>query len=98
MSIPSSPEQTAATLDAIDSAMDDCKTVYVHCWGGVGRTGLSSVAGSSGMVAPATRRLAELRRCSMGWRSLIALMNRRKQPGRKTMPATGSSRHGGVTP
>ena len=39
MSIPSSPEQTAATLDAIDSALDDSKTVYVHCWGGVGRTG-----------------------------------------------------------
>ena len=29
----------AATLDAIDSAIQDGKTVYVHCWAGVGRTG-----------------------------------------------------------
>ena len=26
-------------LDAIDSAMERGETVYVHCWGGVGRTG-----------------------------------------------------------
>ena len=26
-------------LDAIDAALRDGKTVYVHCWGGVGRTG-----------------------------------------------------------
>jgi ADP-ribosylglycohydrolase len=26
-------------LDAIDSALDTGQTVYVHCWGGVGRTG-----------------------------------------------------------
>ena len=37
--IPRTPEQMAATLDAIDDALDDGKTVYVHCWGGVGRTG-----------------------------------------------------------
>lgn len=38
-SIPRTPEQMAAILDAIDDALDDGKTVYVHCWGGVGRTG-----------------------------------------------------------
>ena len=38
-SVPRSPEQMAAILDAIDGAMSDGKTVYVHCWGGVGRTG-----------------------------------------------------------
>lgn len=37
--IPRSPEDMAAILDSIDNAMDDGKTVYVHCWGGVGRTG-----------------------------------------------------------
>jgi protein-tyrosine phosphatase len=26
-------------LDAIDSAVDSESPVYVHCWGGVGRTG-----------------------------------------------------------
>ena len=29
----------ASILDAIDAALDGGKTVYVHCWGGVGRTG-----------------------------------------------------------
>ena len=37
--IPRSSEQMAGILDAIDTALDDGKTVYVHCWGGVGRTG-----------------------------------------------------------
>ena len=38
-SIPHSPEDMAAILDAIDIALNDGKTVYLHCWGGVGRTG-----------------------------------------------------------
>ena len=37
--VPESPLKTAAILDDIDGAMADGKTVYVHCWGGVGRTG-----------------------------------------------------------
>ena len=39
LSIPSSPEQMVRILDAIDAALRDDRTVYVHCWGGVGRTG-----------------------------------------------------------
>ena len=39
MSIPRSPEQMVGILDSIDVALDGGKTVYVHCWGGVGRTG-----------------------------------------------------------
>ena len=37
----STPDRKRMTeiLDAIDSAMDRGKTVYVHCWGGIGRTG-----------------------------------------------------------
>lgn len=31
--------QMVETLDAIDAAIDDDLPVYVHCWGGVGRTG-----------------------------------------------------------
>ena len=39
LSIPSSPDHMVKILDAIDAALSDGKTVYVHCWGGVGRTG-----------------------------------------------------------
>ena len=38
-SIPGSRAQMTTILNAIDKALDDGKTVYVHCWGGVGRTG-----------------------------------------------------------
>ena len=38
-SIPDSPKFMADTLGAIDSAISEGKTVYVHCWAGVGRTG-----------------------------------------------------------
>ncbi len=37
--IPRSPRQTADILDAIDNCLDGGGTVYLHCWGGVGRTG-----------------------------------------------------------
>ena len=40
LSVPRCPQQMARILDAIDVAMRDGKTVYVHCWGGVGRTGI----------------------------------------------------------
>ena len=39
LSIPDSSKFMADTLDAIDSAIAEGKTVYVHCWAGVGRTG-----------------------------------------------------------
>ena len=39
MRVPRSPHETAGILDAIDKALDDGRNVYVHCWGGVGRTG-----------------------------------------------------------
>lgn len=39
LSVPRSPEHMAGILGAIDTALDAGKTVYVHCWGGVGRTG-----------------------------------------------------------
>ena len=39
MSVPSSRELTKAALDAIDGHLAGGRTVYVHCWGGVGRTG-----------------------------------------------------------
>jgi len=39
MSVPSSRELTQAALNAIDAHIEAGETVYVHCWGGVGRTG-----------------------------------------------------------
>ena len=39
VSVPRSPQETAGILDAIDWALDDGRTVYLHCWEGVGRTG-----------------------------------------------------------
>lgn len=38
-SVPRSPGQMVAVLDAIDDALGQGKTVYVHCLGGLGRTG-----------------------------------------------------------
>ena len=39
VSVPRSLREMASILDAIDVALGGGKTVYVHCWGGVGRTG-----------------------------------------------------------
>ena len=36
---PRSPEQTCEILDAIDNHLGNGGMVYLHCWGGVGRTG-----------------------------------------------------------
>ena len=38
-SVPHSPQQMARILDAIDAALADGRTIYLHCLGGVGRTG-----------------------------------------------------------
>ena len=34
MSVPRRAAEMAAILDAIDDALDEGRTVYVHCWGG----------------------------------------------------------------
>ena len=34
-----SVEQMVRTLDALDTAIVEGRKIYVHCWGGVGRTG-----------------------------------------------------------
>ena len=54
----------ARILDAIDAALDDGRTVYVHCFGGIGRTGTAvgcylvrhGLSGQEALV-----RIAELR-------------------------------------
>ncbi|WP_204150768.1 dual specificity protein phosphatase family protein [Leptolyngbya sp. CCY15150] len=40
VSVPSSPQITQDILDTIDHAIDRGELVYLHCWGGVGRTGV----------------------------------------------------------
>ena len=39
VSVPNSPGEMAGILDAIDFALAQGRNVYLHCWGGVGRTG-----------------------------------------------------------
>lgn len=39
LSVPKSAAEMTAILDRIDGALEAGHTVYVHCWGGVGRTG-----------------------------------------------------------
>ena len=39
VSVPNGPGEMAGILDAIDSVLAEGRSVYVHCWGGVGRTG-----------------------------------------------------------
>ncbi|MCA9229707.1 MAG: dual specificity protein phosphatase family protein [Caldilineales bacterium] len=39
MGIPDSPDLTNSILDRIDGLMARKRAVYVHCWGGIGRTG-----------------------------------------------------------
>lgn len=40
LSTPRTKGQATAILDAIDRHIEAGKTVYLHCWGGVGRTGV----------------------------------------------------------
>ena len=39
MGLPRSAQEMVGILDAIDEALDGGRNVYVHCWGGIGRTG-----------------------------------------------------------
>jgi protein-tyrosine phosphatase len=39
VSVPKTRQEMVDILDAIDTAMASGQLVYVHCWGGVGRTG-----------------------------------------------------------
>lgn len=66
LGVPASPERTAAALDAIDERMAAGGTVYVHCWGGVGRTGLVVGCWLARRLGSGRTALARLREL---WRS-----------------------------
>jgi len=40
MSIPATKELGSGSLDAIDKHIQKQRIVYLHCWGGIGRTGV----------------------------------------------------------
>jgi protein-tyrosine phosphatase len=40
MSIPATKELASGILDAIDEHIQNQRIVYLHCWGGIGRTGV----------------------------------------------------------
>ena len=63
VSVPSSVELTTEVLNTIDEHVERGALVYVHCWGGVGRTGVIVgcwLARRCGSGEQALRRLAEL--------------------------------------
>ena len=63
MSIPATHADAAAALDAIDAHVAAGKIAYVHCWGGIGRTGTIVgcwLARRCGSGEDALARLAEL--------------------------------------
>lgn len=74
VSVPDSPAATVAALDAIDRHIAGGRVVYVHCWGGVGRTGLIVgcwLARHGHDGADALTRLREL------WRSCLKSRDRK---------------------
>jgi hypothetical protein len=38
--LPQTPEHMARILNTLDAALEASRKVYVHCWGGIGRTGM----------------------------------------------------------
>lgn len=67
VSVPHSPAQTTTILDAIDGHLQQGRLVYLHCMGGIGRTGLIVgcwLARHGFQGPPALARLRELwRQC-----------------------------------
>lgn len=66
-------EEMRRILDAIDQAIEQGRTVYVHCWGGIGRTGMvvgcylarHGIAGGEA----ALKKIQELRRAITDYRT-----------------------------
>ena len=80
MSIPHSLEQMIGILDAIDAALEGGKTVYVHCWGGVGRTG--TVVGCW-LVRHGRTGEAALARIDEWWQGMEKIWRHPRSPERR---------------
>ena len=78
--VPDSDELTRNALDAIDGHLEAGRTVYVHCWGGVGRTGTIIGCWLSRHHAPGQAALDELMRM---WRTNPKHRTRRRSPETK---------------
>ena len=93
-SVPETPQHMAHIIDAIDAALGDDKTVYLHCLGGVGRTG--TVVGCwlvrQGHTGDAALdRIAELFGAKRGWPPSTTTA-RRRHANSESMCAAGQRR------
>ncbi len=78
--VPRTPEQMSAILDAIDAKLAEGKTVYVHCWGGVGRTG--TVVGCWLVRHGRTGREA-LDEIASQWQGIEKIVRQPRSPGQR---------------
>ncbi len=62
LDVPGSPEVMSTILDAVRSAVAADRPVYVHCWGGVGRTGTVVGCWLREQGLPAVAALAKVQR------------------------------------
>ena len=92
VSVPRTPREMASILDAVDNAVAEGGTVFLHCWGGSGARGPSSGAGSYGMGSPATTPWPNSAGGGKAWRRRTANLHRPKRPSSTPMFATGKSR------
>ena len=74
LSIPESSAATVAVLDTIDDHVKQGHVVYLHCWGGVGRTG---VMVGCWLVRHGYKGQAALDRLHRLWRKCPKSLNRK---------------------
>ena len=75
--VPYTPGDMTAILDAIDAALDGGKTIYVHCWGGVGRTG---TAVGCWLVRHGSTASDALMQVAQGWQGMEKFTPKRESP------------------
>ena len=92
LSVPQRPEHLVRILDAIDSALDDDRTVYMHCWAGVGRTGAAVGCWLIRHGRTGEESLAQVAEWWRGWRRCTAAPCPRKRLNSRSMYADGLSR------
>ena len=89
VSIPRSKKMTIGILDAIDAEISNSGMVYVHCWGGVGRTGGSWVPGWRGIAAMEKLLFTACASFGSSARSHSGARHRRKRARKNVTSSTG---------